>query len=156
MLSANKEAFSLGLRHPKVARAIGAARKWWEPYGPAYPHDKIACLAHACQHFYDCHKLAIESRNEAIAQRDHWIRTFNRLDATISHHQKDKSELFLDEVDEALYAARAKVLRDLAGPASNEAGGAGDGPDQEHATSPRTGSTTPASSPTRSLPQEPR
>lgn len=43
-------------------------------------------------------------------ERDHWIRLFNRLDSAINHHQKATS--FKDDCDEALYAARDRILRD--------------------------------------------
>jgi hypothetical protein len=61
-------------------------------------------------------RLSEEQRKAlaATTERDRWIRLFNRLDAAITHHQKAKSDMFMDEVDEALYAARAKVLRDAA------------------------------------------
>lgn len=45
-------------------------------------------------------------------QRDHWIRLYVRLEGAVNHHQRDKSELFVDEIDEALYAARDRVVRD--------------------------------------------
>lgn len=50
---------------------------------------------------------------EAILDRDHWIRAFNRLEAAISHHKK--ADRFQDDNDLALYAARDRVLRDAAG-----------------------------------------
>jgi hypothetical protein len=49
-----------------------------------------------------------------MERRDFWIRLFNRLEASISHHKKAKSALFVDEVDEALYAARDKILKTAA------------------------------------------
>lgn len=47
-------------------------------------------------------------------QRDECRRLFNRIEVTISHHRRDKSDLFTDEVDDRLYAARDRVLRDSA------------------------------------------
>lgn len=52
--------------------------------------------------------------DDAVAQRDAWIRLFNRLEASISHHKAGKSDMFTDEVDEALYAARDRILKDAA------------------------------------------
>lgn len=51
---------------------------------------------------------------EAIADRDRYIRLFNRLEGAVAHHRKAKSELFVDEVDEALYAAQDRVLKTAA------------------------------------------
>lgn len=45
--------------------------------------------------------------------RDHWIRVFNRLEAAISHHKRDTAG-FATDADEALYAARDRILRDTA------------------------------------------
>jgi hypothetical protein len=47
-------------------------------------------------------------------QRDEGRRLFNRIEAAISHHRRDKSELFVDDIDERLYAARDRILRDSA------------------------------------------
>lgn len=52
-------------------------------------------------------------RNPATAERDHWIRLFNRLEATISHHKKATGN-FSSDADERLYAARDKIMRDAA------------------------------------------
>lgn len=52
--------------------------------------------------------------NGYVTQRDRWIRLFNRLDGAITHHERDKTDGFMDEIDEALYAARKKVLKDAA------------------------------------------
>jgi len=49
----------------------------------------------------------------SVNQRDRWIRLFNRLEAAISHHQQ--ADRFKDDHDEALYAARERILRDAAG-----------------------------------------
>jgi predicted HAD superfamily Cof-like phosphohydrolase len=46
----------------------------------------------------------------SASERDRWIRLFNRLDAAISHHERD--DRFRDDHDEALYAARRRVLKD--------------------------------------------
>ncbi len=62
---------------------------------------------------------AIETRENANAvtrrveaERDRWIRLFNRLDGAISHHQTATRTVgFVDTYDEALYAARARILR---------------------------------------------
>ncbi len=43
-------------------------------------------------------------------ERDRWIRLFNRLDAAITHHQQ--ADRFKDDHDEALYAARDRVIRE--------------------------------------------
>ena len=56
----------------------------------------------------------LEQMADVRAERDRWIRLFNRLEAAITHHKKAKSAMFVDEVDEALYAARDRVLRDAA------------------------------------------
>lgn len=48
-----------------------------------------------------------------IAERDHWRRLFNRLDAAISHHARDGKAL-ANEMDEELYAARDRIVRDAA------------------------------------------
>src|SRR4051812_43086376 len=43
------------------------------------------------------------------------VRLFNRLEAAISHHKKahDSGRYFADDPDEALWAARDKILRDV-------------------------------------------
>lgn len=48
----------------------------------------------------------------AIAQRDHWIRMFNRLEVAISHHKRDCE--FTDGEDDRLWAARDRILRQAA------------------------------------------
>lgn len=48
-----------------------------------------------------------------VEQRDRWIRAFNRLDAAVSHHKRDCQ--FADAEDEALWATRDRILRDLGG-----------------------------------------
>lgn len=48
-------------------------------------------------------------------ERDHWIRLFNRVEAAISHHKK-ATATFATDADEALYAARDRILRDAANP----------------------------------------
>lgn len=58
-----------------------------------------------------------QRRDEARHQCDAWIRLFTRLEAAVTHHRKGK--LFgidtSDEIDEALWAARDKVLKAAAG-----------------------------------------
>ncbi len=56
--------------------------------------------------------------HESIAtenERDRWIRLFNRLEAAVSHHKRATGE-FATDADEALYAARDRILRDAAVP----------------------------------------
>ncbi len=48
-----------------------------------------------------------------IADRDRWVRLFNRLDAAVSHHKK-ATAIFESTFDEALYAARDRIMRDAA------------------------------------------
>lgn len=48
-----------------------------------------------------------------IADRDNWVRLFNRLDAAVSHHRK--SPRFKDSHDDALYHAQDRITRDAAG-----------------------------------------
>jgi hypothetical protein len=50
------------------------------------------------------------------ADRDHYVRLFNRLEAAISHHKKahDSGQFFTDTPDEALWAARDKILKTAA------------------------------------------
>ncbi len=62
-----------------------------------------------------------DQRDRYRDERDRWIRLFNRLEAAVSHHKKDKSTVFVDEVDEALYAARDHILRDAAGTTTDDA-----------------------------------
>jgi hypothetical protein len=47
--------------------------------------------------------------------RDRWVKAFNRLDAAITHHRRDTlgGVDTSDEADEALWAARDKIIRDL-------------------------------------------
>lgn len=59
------------------------------------------------------HDVLLEQIRELTADRDRWIRLFNRLEATITHHQQAKA-LFADDADDALHAARVRVLRDAA------------------------------------------
>jgi hypothetical protein len=49
----------------------------------------------------------------AWAERDKWVRLFNRLDAAISHHKRDNQ--FADLEDEALWNARDRILHDAGG-----------------------------------------
>lgn len=52
-------------------------------------------------------------RDEARTERDRWIRLFNRLEASVTHHRAAKLRGVdtSDEVDGALWAARDKVLK---------------------------------------------
>ncbi len=60
-------------------------------------------------------------------ERDRWVRLFNRLDAAVTHHQKATREQGFTEVhDDALYAARARILRDAADPLSSTPDGNSD------------------------------
>ena len=57
--------------------------------------------------------------DKAIADRDRYIRLFNRLEAAISHHKKahlPEGQYFADDPDEALWAARDKILADACKP----------------------------------------
>jgi hypothetical protein len=56
----------------------------------------------------------MSAERELRAERDHWIRQFNRLDAAITHHRA--ADRFKDDHDDALYAARDRVLKDIALP----------------------------------------
>lgn len=47
-------------------------------------------------------------------ERDHIRRLFNRLEAAVSHHRRATEGHFRNAHDEALYAARDKVLSDYA------------------------------------------
>jgi hypothetical protein len=64
---------------------------------------------------------AIERLEDTAARnardRDHWIRLFNRLEASVTHHRKGKLAGVdtSDEIDEALWKARDKILTDAAG-----------------------------------------
>lgn len=62
------------------------------------PHD----APHAC--------AVVAAREE----RDAWIRLFNRLDAAVGHHKRGCGANFADDIDEALWAARDRILRDAA------------------------------------------
>lgn len=44
-------------------------------------------------------------------ERDRWIRLFNRLEGAVSHHKKASGD-FPQAHDEALYKARAQILKD--------------------------------------------
>lgn len=54
------------------------------------------------------------THDELVAQRDHWKRLFNRLDAAITHHQNSTVATYRWDFDYALYAAHDKVLKDAA------------------------------------------
>jgi hypothetical protein len=46
------------------------------------------------------------------AERDHWHRCFNALDAAVNHHFRDQgSTPFASDADARLYAARQRVYR---------------------------------------------
>lgn len=51
------------------------------------------------------------TNDSPAAQRDHWIRLFNRLEGAVAHHRKATKD-FREVHDEALYAAHDRVLRD--------------------------------------------
>lgn len=52
-------------------------------------------------------------REHVIAERDHWIRLFNRLEAAVSHHKMtvEMMDDHFDLYDEALWDARDKILK---------------------------------------------
>lgn len=50
----------------------------------------------------------------AAAERDHWIRLFNRLEAAVTHHKKAAAGPFADDADLALWKVRDKILADAA------------------------------------------
>lgn len=54
----------------------------------------------------------IGDRERLVAERDGWVRLFNRLEAAVAHHEKDKGDNWVDEVDDALYAARDRIVKD--------------------------------------------
>jgi hypothetical protein len=56
---------------------------------------------------------AQERFRRAEAEWGRWVRLFNRLEAAVSHHKKANAGL-MTEADEALYAARDRILRDAA------------------------------------------
>jgi hypothetical protein len=52
------------------------------------------------------------------AERDSWIRAFNRLQGAVQHHRNAGADSgmaghFVDTHDESLYAAHDAILRDL-------------------------------------------
>lgn len=59
--------------------------------------------------------MAEEVAADLQAQRDHWIRLFNRLDAAVNHHNIKRCSghegFGPDENDDALYAAQQRILR---------------------------------------------
>lgn len=67
-------------------------------------------------------RARIEDAAALRADRDRYVRLFNRLDAAISHHKA--AERFPDDHDEALWAARDRILRAAATP--DEPGKRGD------------------------------
>lgn len=58
--------------------------------------------------------MSTHERKSSVEQRDRYIKLFNRLEAAITHHRNAKlSDVDTsDEIDEALWAARGKILRD--------------------------------------------
>lgn len=48
------------------------------------------------------------------ADRDRWIRYFNRIEAAINHHRRD-TEGFATDADERLWRARDRIVRDAHG-----------------------------------------
>jgi hypothetical protein len=46
---------------------------------------------------------------QRTAQRDQWIRAFNKLDAAINHHVRDSPPEFRSDADERLHLAQTKV-----------------------------------------------
>lgn len=53
------------------------------------------------------------TRAELQADRDRWVRLFNRLQGAVQHHRN--ADRFKEDHDEALYTAMDRVLRDAAG-----------------------------------------
>lgn len=45
------------------------------------------------------------------AERDYWIRLFNRLEAAVVHHGRDVPPAWRSDADDALHAAHERVLR---------------------------------------------
>lgn len=74
----------------------------WQQYKPMFRHEPREV------------RWPWPDEAHAVAERDHWIRLFNRLEAAVSHHRK--ADRFKDDHDEALYAARARILKDAARP----------------------------------------
>ena len=56
--------------------------------------------------------------DELRAERDRWIRLFNRLDAAVARHRKDA--FFTSDTDDALHAAHDRVLKAAATPSATE------------------------------------
>jgi hypothetical protein len=57
------------------------------------------------------------AHDAAVADRDRWVRLFNRLEAAVSHHKRAlgyEDDDAYEPWDEALYKARAQILRDAA------------------------------------------
>jgi hypothetical protein len=83
---------------------LTAAERHWENYQHETPEDKLRALIQAANYW----QLVAET---STTERNAWIKSWNRLEAAVSHHKKDKSAMFVDEIDEALYAARARIVR---------------------------------------------
>jgi len=52
----------------------------------------------------------LKPSTSGVADRDHWIGLFNRLDAAVARHRR-KDSAWADEFDEALHTAHDKVLK---------------------------------------------
>jgi hypothetical protein len=94
-----------------VLRAV--ERRSGRPGDAQLALDRINALEAALGH---ASKRAFESRGrdrQSRRQRDDWIRLFNRLEASVTHHRKGKLYGIdtSDEIDEALWTARDKVLK---------------------------------------------
>lgn len=55
----------------------------------------------------------IGDKERLTAQRDHWIRCFNQIEHSITHH-KNATATMTTDADDALYRARDRVLRQSA------------------------------------------
>lgn len=58
------------------------------------------------------HWDACKALERVTSALDRQIRLFNRLDAAVTHHEQ--ADRFKEDHDEALYAARARILKDAA------------------------------------------
>ena len=47
----------------------------------------------------------------AEAERNEWIRLFNRLDSAVARHVRQKSAGWTDDADDALHAAHDAILK---------------------------------------------
>lgn len=57
-------------------------------------------------------------KERLVAERDHWIRLFNRMEAAVAHHRAANDQMLGTtlEADEALYHARDRIVADAAKP----------------------------------------